>query len=75
MLQPDGSYSGNLHRTTAPGYDPARPPVVQVQGVGTMRVSFSDGENGSLTYTVNGRAVAKAITRMVFAGTVPACRY
>jgi hypothetical protein len=40
-----------------------------------MRLVFTDGEHGSLTYSVSGRAVAKQITRMVYAGTVPACRY
>jgi hypothetical protein len=35
-----------------------------------MRVAFSDGITGTLTYSVDGVPVTKAITREVF-GTVP----
>ena len=38
-----------------------------------MRFRFTNGENGTLTYTYNGTQVTKAITRQVFSSPVPAC--
>jgi hypothetical protein len=38
-----------------------------------MRFVFSDGNNGTLTYTYNGTSVSKAITRQVFSSPTPAC--
>jgi len=41
--------------------------------VGTMRLVFSDGNTGTLSYTYNGTTVSKAITRQVFSSPAPAC--
>ena len=41
--------------------------------VGTMRLRFSDGNNGILEYSVNGTNVTKPITRIPFAMPVAAC--
>ena len=75
--QPDGSYLGDLYRTTGPAFN-ANPFTPIGAGnltvVGTMRFRFTNGESGSLTYTVNGVAVTKAITRQVFANPVPQCQ-
>jgi hypothetical protein len=38
-----------------------------------MTLRFSNGETGTLTYSINGTTVTKSITRQVFAGTVPVC--
>ena len=38
-----------------------------------MRLRFSDGNNGTLTYTYNGVTVTKSITRQLFSSPVPAC--
>ena len=38
-----------------------------------MRVRFTDGNNGTLTYTYNGTSVTKAITRQVFSTPVSTC--
>jgi hypothetical protein len=46
---------------------------VTVATAGTMRLNFSDGNNGTLTYTYNGATVTKAITRQLFSSPVPAC--
>ncbi len=74
--QPDGSYSGTLYRTTGPSFD-ANPftPIgaANVAAVGTMRLAFSDGNTGTLTYTYNGATVTKSITRQVFSSPVSAC--
>ncbi len=53
-------YSGTLYRTTGPAFD-ARPwTAVTNVPVGTMSVEFTDGNSGTLTYTVNGVARREA---------------
>jgi hypothetical protein len=76
VRQTDGSYLGELYQTTGPAFN-ANPftPIgpSNVTQVGTMRFTFGSGTNGTLTYTVNGISVTKAITRQVYATTFPAC--
>lgn len=59
--------SGTVYRTTGPAFgstfDPSR---VQVFTAGTVSLSFSDANNGTLTYTVSGVTGSKAITRQLF---------
>jgi hypothetical protein len=59
--------TGTLYRTTGPpfgtGFDPH---AVQAFSVGTASLAFSDGNNGTLTYTVDGVTGSKAITRQLF---------
>ena len=74
--QADGSYSGDLFRTNGSAFNAV--PFVPLGGsdvtnVGTMRLRFSDGNNGTLTYTYLGTSVTKAITRQVFSTPVSAC--
>ena len=74
--QADGSYFGDLYRTTGSPFDSV--PFVpigtsDVTLVGTMRLRFTDGNNGTLTYTFNGATVTKAITRQVFSTPVSVC--
>jgi hypothetical protein len=72
----DGSYIGDLHQTSGPAFN-AQPftPITSgnVSKVGTMQFRFSDGSNGTLSYTVNGAAVSKMITRQEFSSPLPAC--
>jgi hypothetical protein len=70
------TFSGTLYRTTGPPLDaiPFDPNQVQRIEVGNGTLTFSDGNNGTLTYTVNGTTQAKSITREVF-GAVPACTW
>jgi hypothetical protein len=74
--QVDGSFKGELYRTTG---TPFNAPVVggtvtaSVTPVGTMTVRFINGENATLTYTVNGVTVTKLIQRQVFGTSVPVC--
>jgi hypothetical protein len=76
LRQADGSWLGDLYRTTGPAFD-AQPfaPLApsDVQRVGTMRLRFSNGENGTLEYSVDGTGVQKAITRQVFGAFPAAC--
>jgi hypothetical protein len=59
--------SGTLYRTTGPSFGPTfNPAQVQVLTAGTMSLEFTDGNNGRLSYTVNGAASSKSITRQLF---------
>jgi YVTN family beta-propeller protein len=61
------SASGTLYRTTGPAFGATfDPSAVQASPVGTASVTFSDGNNGTLAYTVNGVTGTKAITRQLF---------
>ena len=74
--QPDGSFTGELYRTSGPAFasDPFTPiGAGYIATVGTMSLRFSDGNNGTLTYTYNGVTVTKAITRQLFSSPVPLC--
>ncbi len=74
--QADGSYFGDLYRTAGPPFN-AIPftPIggADITAVGNMRLRFTDGNTGTLTYTYNGATVTKAIQRQVFSNPVSAC--
>ena len=76
VRQSDGSFFGDLYRTRGPAFN-ARPftPIgaADLTWVGTMRLRFTNGENGTLTYTYNDSSVTKSIVRQVFASPVSAC--
>ncbi len=59
--------AGTVYSTTGPplgtGFDPHQ---VQVTTAGTISVNFTDANNATLTYTVNGVAGTKSITRQLF---------
>ncbi len=74
--QADGSYLGDLFRTAGSPFNaipfvPLAP--ADVTQVGTMRLRFTNGNAGTLTYTNNGVTVIKAITRQEFSTPVSAC--
>lgn len=75
VRQPDGSFYGELYRTRGPVFSavPFNSSQVSVTPVGTMRLAFSNGESGTLSYTVNGVQVNKTITRQVFSTPLPTC--
>ncbi len=70
------TFSGTLVRTTGPALDavPFDPNQVQRTPVGSGTLTFSDANNGTLSYTVNGVSQTKTITKQVF-GPVPACTW
>ena len=72
----EGVYSGTLYQTHGPAFSamPFSPAAVTATAVGTGTLTFSDGNNGSFAYIVNGIAQTKAITRQVF-GPVPTCTF
>jgi hypothetical protein len=69
-----GAYTGVLYATTGPAFDavPFNPAQVAQTQVGTGTLSFSDANNATFAYTVNGATQAKNITRQVF-GPLPVC--
>jgi len=71
-----GVYSGTLYRTTGPAFNsvPFNPANVVPTMVGSATFTFSDGNDATFSYTVNGAQQAKAITREVFAGTGTVCQ-
>ena len=72
--QGDGSYTGELYRTSGPAFNTVPFTGVSATSVGTMRLRFTDGNNGTLTYTFNGATVTKAIQRQVFSSPVSTCQ-
>ena len=74
--QADGSYLGDLYRTTGSAFNAAPfTPIgaANVTRVGTMRLVFTTGTSGTLTYSVGSVTVVKAITRQTFSSPLPAC--
>jgi hypothetical protein len=71
--QGDGSYTGELYKTSGPAFSTTPFTGVNATPVGTMRLRFTDGNNGTLTYTYNGVTVNKTIQRQVFSSPVSTC--
>jgi hypothetical protein len=69
-----GVYSGTLYTTTGPAFNavPFNPAQVKLTQVGTATLSFSDANDATFAYTVNGISQMKNITRQVF-GPLPVC--
>ncbi len=59
--------SGTLYGTKGPAFGPTfDPSQVQVFPAGTVSLDFTDANNGTLSYTVNGVSASKTITRQLF---------
>jgi hypothetical protein len=76
--QADGSYLGDLYISSAMSAFDAQPFVPLDAGrnlrkVGTMRLRFSSGTAGTLTYSFDGTTVVKSIVRDEFSSPLPAC--
>ncbi|HYC35321.1 MAG TPA: trypsin-like peptidase domain-containing protein [Usitatibacter sp.] len=68
--QADGSYEGALYRTAGSGpFGPATSTEV-----GRMRIAFQGNNGATLTYSVNGTQVTKALTRQEFS-TLSECTW
>ena len=66
-------FSGNLFTGTGPPFNAFDPAKVVPAPVGLATLTFTDRDNGTLAYSVNGIAQIKAITREVFGSPVPTC--
>ena len=59
--------AGSLLRTTGPPFGPTfASSQVQSFTAGTINANFTDGNNATITYTVNGVSGTKTITRQIF---------
>ena len=72
-----GTFSGPLYRTRGPAFN-AVPftPITAADNteVGTLTLSFTNGNTGTMTYTVNGVQVVKSISRFEFGTVKPSCQ-
>lgn len=68
-------YSGTLYRPTGPAFNasPWDPSKVVLTPVGTGTLSFSDTDNGTFAYNVDGFAKSTPITRYLFANPPTTC--
>ena len=69
-------FSGTLYETRGPAFSsvPFDPRAVAATPVGSATLTFSDNDNGTFSYTVNGISQIKPITREIF-GPMPACTF
>ncbi len=72
--QADGSFLGDLYRTTGPVFNTLPWTPIGVETVGTLRATFANGASATLAYTVSGVPVTKAIERQVFAAAPTICQ-
>ncbi|HET9577118.1 MAG TPA: hypothetical protein VFP44_04780 [Usitatibacter sp.] len=70
------TFTGSLFTTTGPAFNasPWNPSQVVVTPAGTATFTFSDANNGTFAYTVNGVSQAKPITRQLFSSPPSVCR-
>ncbi len=74
--QADGSFSGPLLRQnngTPFTMIDGSPPSDGATQVGTVSISFTDGETATFTYTVGNVTQVKALSRFQFGGTATVC--
>jgi hypothetical protein len=71
-----GAYGGTVYRTTGPPFNstPFDPTKVVATSVGTATLTFTDGNNGTFMYTVNGITQSKAITRQILVAPGTVCQ-
>jgi hypothetical protein len=69
------TYTGALDATTGPPFNSVLfdPSLITHATVGTATVTFTDGANGTLAYTLNGVSQVKALTRFVFSAPTTVC--
>jgi len=72
--QPDGTFTGDLYRTSGPPFNASPWSAIQVTPVGTMTLVFASGQSALLVYTVNGARVTQSIQRQVFGTRPTVCR-
>lgn len=62
------TYEGTIVRTSGPPYNsvPFDPAAVTVAEVGTLKLTFQNGNQGTFDYTLDGVTQSKPITRQIF---------
>ena len=72
----NGQFTGELFSTVGSAFSaPWNPAVSAFTQVGTVNFNFSSPTSGTLTYTVSGVTVTKAIVRQTWAGNVLSGNY
>jgi hypothetical protein len=76
LVSGGNTFSGTLYATHGPAFNavPFNPAQVVRNAVGNGTLTFTDVDNGTFAYTVNGISQSKPIMRQVF-GPVPTCRF
>ena len=76
MVSGGNVYAGTLFATKGPPFNavPFNPALVVPTAVGNGTLTFTDTNNGTFAYTVNGISQTKPIMREVF-GPMPTCRF
>jgi hypothetical protein len=71
-----GVYTGGLQRTTGPAFSavPFNPDGVTRTTVGSATFTFSDANNGTFAYTVDGISQTKPITRYIYSTPTTVCQ-
>jgi hypothetical protein len=71
-----GRYAGDIYRTTGPAFNatPFIPTNVTATKVGTLTLTFANGNSGTFDYTVDGVHQSKPITRQVFRSPGTVCQ-
>jgi len=69
------TYGGALYRTSGPAFSatPWNPAAVVVTQVGTVMLTFADGNRASFAYTVNAVSQTKQVTRQIFQAPGTVC--
>jgi hypothetical protein len=69
------SYSGQIYRTVGAPFNsvPFDSTRVVNTPVGSATLTFTDVDNGSFAYTVNGVSQTKAITKLIYSTPTPTC--
>lgn len=69
-------FTGPIYRTRGNAFNstPWNPASVTATQVGTATLTFTDANNGTFAYSVDGTQQTRAITRQVFSGPVSVCR-
>ena len=71
-----GVYTGDLQRTSGPAFSavPFNPLLVTRTTVGSAAFTFSDANNGTFAYTLDGITQSKPITRYIYSSPTTVCR-
>lgn len=74
LKQSGSAFSGDVYTVSGQAFNsqPWLQSKMKSSMVGTMTLTFSSANKGSLTYTINGVAQTKAVEKQLF-GTEPAC--
>ena len=72
----NATYSGTLTRSWGPPFNasPWDPSKVTRQPAGNVSFTFTDNDNGVMSYTLEGVTQSKAITRIAFSSPATVCR-